>query len=149
MDGGAGHGQALQGHLRLAEEHFGQGVVVLAEHHHPADAGGRQRLGAGGAGHVGDVGGGAVQADPVTGGLAEGVDLGVVRAHAVVVHHQAPRLVAVRRPRERPVVTGGQHEPLLDHHAPAVHARTGGALRRQHGQLQKIFVPGGPRMLGG
>ena len=85
------------------------------------------------------------------GRLADGVDFGVVGAHAVVVDDHAADVVAVWRAGEGAVVAGGEDEAVSDEDAAAVHARAGGPFGGQHGQLEKILVPGGalPAAAGG
>ncbi len=77
------------------------------------------------------------------GGLADGIDLGVIGAHAVIVNHDAAGVVTVFAAGQRAVVAGGDHMAIIDQHAAAMHARTGSALGGKHGQLEKIYIPGG------
>ena len=123
------------------EEQLRQRVVVVRKDDDPFDSGGDQCLGAVRAGHVRDISRSAGKADAMLRRLADGVDLRMVGADAVVVDDHAAVFVAMRRARQGAIVTRCQDVFILHEHTTAVHARAGGAFGGQHGEFEEVFIP--------
>ena len=92
----------------LVQKVAAMGVWVVPGIDYPAHAGVDQHLGAGQAGLVCDICGGADDADAVERTLDDGVLFCVQRAHTVPFDQQVANLIAVRQAGRRAVVTGGQ-----------------------------------------
>ena len=135
------HGETVENDACVVEEKLRQRVVVVRKDDDPFDSGGDQCLGAVRARHVRDIIRSARKADAMLRRLADGVDLRMVRADAVVVDDHAAVFVAMRRARQGAVVTCCQDVFILYKHAAAVHARAGGAFGGEHGEFEEIFVP--------
>ena len=82
----------------LGEKLGRQRVVIIRKNDHAFNAGGDHGLGAGSAGHVGHVSGGAVDWMSAFGRLDDRVHFGMNGAHAMVVHDQTTDLFAMLVP---------------------------------------------------
>ena len=118
--------------------------MEIGKNRHSLDAGGDQSLGASGAGHVSDISDRPFNVVALAGRLDQGVHFRVVGPDAMVVFHQTADIFAMLVARQRAVVAGSQDAVVFDQHADAVHSGAGRPFRSEHGQLQEIFVPGGP-----
>ena len=85
-----------------------------------------------------------LDAHAVAGRLQDRVGLGVDRADAVVVVHQAADLAAVRQAADRAVVAGGQHGLVAHDDRAHALARARRARRRLHGEVHEVAVPRDP-----
>ena len=135
------HLQAIKFHTALLEKMLRQGVVVVGEDHHTNNAHCNQRLCAGSARQIRHIRRGAGKRLSMACRLANRIHLRMVGPHAMVVHNQAPGIIAMGRAGQRAVVAGGEYMVVLHQHASAVHPRAGRALRGQHRQLQEIRIP--------
>ena len=64
----------------------------------------------------------------------------MVGTYAVVVDDHAAVFVAMRRARQRAIVTRCQYVFILYEHTAAMHARAGGAFGCEHGEFEEVFV---------
>ena len=127
--------------------------VILALAHHALDAAVDDEHGAGAAGGHTAVEGGTIKGDAATGGLADGVLLGMDGTDAVGggatvlfdgLAEEVSHLVAVRQPRGGTDIAGDEQLAVFDDDASATATVAGGTLGGSVGQLHEIFVPRGP-----
>ena len=141
MDLGQRHRVFIDLDTALGKEISGQRVMIVGKDHDSLDPGGDDRLGAGGARHVGHIGRRPVDGMTAFGGLDECVHLRVHGTHAVIVDDKTADFIAMDIAGDRAVVAGRYHFLVLDEHGAAMHARTRGPLGGEHRELQKIFIP--------
>jgi len=127
-----------------------QFIGITFSIYNPVDAGIDDHLGADYTGHCGAIEGGAIDIDAVTGGLDNGILLGVQAAAEFVAlsrgdietFPQAAAGIAVRDAGRYPVVSGGQDIALLDKQSPNLSAQACGTGGNEPGYVHEIFVPG-------
>ena len=137
----------------LAEEFFAFGAsVVFAFADDALDAAVDDEHGACAAGCHAAVEGGAVEGYAASGGLADGVLLGMDGADAVGgdmsvgvdgLSEEVSDFVAVRESGGRADVAGDEELAVFDDDAAAAAAVAGGALAGCVGEFHEVFVPGG------
>ena len=144
-------GEEIELDAGLGEHLFGLGSgVIFVGAHHALDATVDDEHRAHATGSHAAIERGTIQRDAEFGGLADGVLLGVYRAHAMLRHRAVfvhcllelvAHLIAMGQTLGRAHVARDQNLAVADHHAAASPAVASGSFTDRIGNFHKIFVP--------